>query len=111
MDEAQALVSLASISSATRLRIVKVLVAAGPAGMAAGEIAEAVGATPSRASFHLANLAEAGLIGSERSARQVTYRVNFDALGGLIRFLVEDCCRGDARLIACCGLEAVSRKR
>lgn len=102
MTEDQAIASLSAISSPTRLRMLRALVAAGGAGLAAGAIAEKVGATPSRASFHLANLADAGLVTSERVARQITYFANFEAMGALIRYLVEDCCRNDARVIGCC---------
>jgi DNA-binding transcriptional ArsR family regulator len=102
MTEADALAALSAISSKTRLRILKKLVAAGPDGLTAGEIAADVGATPSRASFHLSNLAEAGLVSSSRQSRQITYRVDFAAMGGLIRFLLEDCCNNNATVRACC---------
>ena len=102
MDEEHAIASLSSISNQTRLRVLKALVAAGSTGMTAGDIAAKVGATPSRASFHLANMSETGLITSERAARQVIYRIDFDAVGELVRYLVDDCCRNDARVVACC---------
>ncbi|WP_269580749.1 ArsR/SmtB family transcription factor [Roseibium sp. Sym1] len=102
MTEADALAALSAISSQTRLRILKKLVVAGPDGLTAGEIAADVGATPSRASFHLSNLAEAGLVTSSRQSRQITYRVDFEAMGGLIRFLLEDCCNNNATVRACC---------
>ena len=102
MTEENAIASLSSISNLTRLRILRALVVAGPEGMTAGDIAEHVDATPSRASFHLSNMSDAGLIKFERSARQVTYSVDFDAIGELMRFLVDDCCRNDARVIECC---------
>lgn len=102
MTEAQALASLASISNPTRLRILRLLVTAGSAGVAAGALAEHIGATPSRASFHLSNMSDAGLITFERAGQRVTYKVDFDAVGGLIRYLIDDCCGRDAKVIACC---------
>ncbi|MCK7612677.1 ArsR/SmtB family transcription factor [Roseibium sediminicola] len=102
MTEADALAALSSISSETRLRILKTLVAAGPDGLTAGEIAVLVGATPSRASFHLANMAEAGLLTSSRQSRQISYRVDFSAMGALIRYLLEDCCNNNDTVRACC---------
>lgn len=102
MNEADALAAFASISSATRLRMVKCLVEAGPEGLSAGEIAEAVGATPSRTSFHLSNLAEAGLITSARQSRQILYRVDFTAIGALVRYLLQDCCNNNEVVRACC---------
>ncbi len=102
MNETDALAALSSISSATRLRILRKLVTAGSEGMTAGEIAEFAGATPSRASFHLSNLAEAGLITSNRQSRQITYRADFSAMGALIRYLLEDCCNNNETVRACC---------
>ena len=102
MNEAGALTAFASISSATRLRILKKLVEAGDDGLSAGEIAGAVDATPSRTSFHLSNMSEAGLVTSSRSARQITYRVNFETMGALLRYVLEDCCKNNATVRACC---------
>jgi len=102
MTEADALAALSSISSETRLRILKKLVAAGSDGLTAGEIAADISATPSRASFHLSNMAEAGLLTSSRQSRQITYRVDFPAMGALIRYLLEDCCNNNAMVRACC---------
>ena len=70
--------------------------------MTAGTLADAVGASPSRASFHLSNMAKTGLILSTRQAREIRYRVNFQAIGELIRYLMEDCCGNNASVRACC---------
>lgn len=94
MDERQALDAFGALSQETRLRVVRLLVQAGPDGMPAGAIGEAVGASSSNASFHLAHLERAGLIQSKRESRSIIYRANVDGLTGLIRFLMEDCCRG-----------------
>lgn len=102
MNEDEALASLAAISNPARLRMLRALVAAGPSGLTAGGLAEEIGATPSRASFHLSNLSAAGLVTFERSAQRITYRVDFDAMGGLIRYLIDDCCGRDATVVACC---------
>lgn len=104
MNEGQAVAALSAIANPTRLRMLRMLVLAGPEGLAAGDIAAAACATPSRASFHLNALCEAGLAQANRSARNRVYRVDFDAVGALVRFLVADCCQGDARVVACCGL-------
>ena len=76
------------------MEIVRFLVARGADGAAAGEIAQHVDASTSRASFHLANLERAGLIASTRHARRIVYRTRFDRLGGLITCLLEGCCQG-----------------
>lgn len=107
MDEAATLAAFASLSNATRLRILKELAVAGPEGRCAGDLATAVGASPSRASFHLSNLAAAGLVTSSQIARQVTYRADFEAIGAMINFFMDDCCSQNATVRACCfGREA-----
>ncbi|MGH1354988.1 MAG: ArsR/SmtB family transcription factor [Thalassovita sp.] len=102
MNEATALTALSSISNETRLRMFRLLAQAGAQGMTAGDVASAVGATPSRASFHLAALAEAGLATSQRNARQVLYTIDFQAMGALMRYLLQDCCQGNAVVQAYC---------
>lgn len=103
MTETQSLAALSALANQTRLRILKALVKAGPRGLPAGEIAAAVAASPSRTSFHLSNMAEAGLVTQERAARTITYRVDFAAMGALLGYLLHDCCAGDPRVQDCCG--------
>lgn len=95
MDERQALVALGAMSQETRLRIVRLLVKAGSKGLAAGEIAETAGVSPSNISFHLKGLEHAGLVAARREARSIIYSAEYEALSGLIRFLMEDCCSGN----------------
>lgn len=102
MKEADALAALSAISSAPRLQILKRLVAAGATGLTAGDIAAAIGATPSRASFHLSTMAEAGLVSATRQSRQICYQVDFEAMGTLIRYLLEDCCGNNETVRQCC---------
>ncbi len=102
MNEADTISALAALAQETRLRIVKYLVTKGPDGAAAGEISEVVDAAASRASFHLATLEDAGLILSERQSRSIVYRVDFDQIGALMKYLIEDCCQNNADVRACC---------
>jgi len=92
MKDAQALAMLSALSQETRLHIVRYLVQRGAEGASAGEIGEVVGAISSRASFHLAALERAGVVSSERQSRKIIYRVNIENLGGLVSFLLNDCC-------------------
>ena len=94
MQERQALDAFAALSQETRLRIVRLLVQAGPEGIAAGAVGEAVGASSSNVSFHLGHLERAGLIRSRREARSIIYSPNITGLSDLIRFLMKDCCAG-----------------
>lgn len=100
MEQHQALTAFAAMSQETRLRIVRMLVVAGPGGMAAGSIAERLDVSPSNVSFHLKELDRAGLIDQQREARSIIYTANHDTLGGLIRFLMEDCCAGHPNICA-----------
>ena len=102
MQEPQALAAFAVLSNATRLRILKALVATGPEGLPAGDIAVAVEASPSRASFHLSAMASAGLVTATRNARQIAYAVDYTQIGALIRYLMEDCCQNNTTLRDCC---------
>jgi DNA-binding transcriptional ArsR family regulator len=109
MEDRQALMSFAALSQETRLRIVRMLVVAGPEGLAAGAVAERQGVSRSNVSFHLKELERAGLINQQRESRSIIYTANYDGLGALIRFLMEDCCAGHpeicapaAEVAACC---------
>lgn len=101
MNESHALAAFAALSQETRLRIVRHLVQAGPKGMSAGAIGEALGgAAASRLSFHLTHLEHAGLIRSRRDGRFIIYNAEFPALAGLVGFLMQDCCQGHPEICA-----------
>lgn len=94
MDERQALAAFGALSQETRLRILRMLVVAGPEGLAAGTVADKADVSASNVSFHLKELERAGLVGARRDSRSIIYSAEYDALSGLIRFLMEDCCSG-----------------
>lgn len=94
IDETQALDAFGALSQPTRLAMVRALVVAGPAGLAAGAVGDAVGASSSSASFHLAHLERAGLVTSHREARSIIYTASYGGLSGLVEFLMRDCCQG-----------------
>lgn len=100
MDERQALIAFAALSQETRLRILRMLVVAGPDGIAAGTIAEKAAVSPSNVSFHLKELERAGLASARRDSRSIIYSAEYEALSGLIRFLMEDCCSGRPEICA-----------
>lgn len=112
MDERQALMSFAALSQETRLSVVRTLVVAGPEGMAAGAIADKMGVSPSNISFHLKELERSGLIAQRRESRSILYSADYDALSGLVKFLMHDCCSGHSRVLGipegkgdCCSAE------
>ena len=102
MQESQVIEALGALSQQTRLRILRYLVTKGADGATAGEVGQTVNASSSRASFHLSSLTRAGLIGATRRSRNIVYRVNFSAMGGLLSYLVKDCCQNDKTVVACC---------
>ncbi|MEM6460453.1 MAG: metalloregulator ArsR/SmtB family transcription factor [Pseudomonadota bacterium] len=101
IDEEAAHLFLA-LSNPDRLRIIRALVVAGPEGLNAGDIAKQVGASASRASFHLASLSDAGIIHRQRQSRSLRYRVDFARLGALVTYLMRDCCNDSRDLKSCC---------
>lgn len=101
MKKSRALDALAALAHDTRLDIVRQLVPLGRTGMAAGEIGRRANVPASRLSFHLAALENAGLIVSRRESRNVIYRVEHRNLGGLINYLMNDCCGADPQICAC----------
>lgn len=96
METTDAIRALGALAQETRLAIFRLLVQAGPEGRAAGTIGEALDIPPATLSFHLAQLANAGLIGSRQEGRFVYYSARFDAMNALVGFLTENCCGGNA---------------
>jgi len=59
------------------------------------EIAGQLAIAPATLSFHLKELAHAGLVSSRQEGRFVYYAANFDAMNALVAFLTENCCAAD----------------
>jgi ArsR family transcriptional regulator, arsenate/arsenite/antimonite-responsive transcriptional repressor len=98
METESAILALAALAQSTRLDVFRLLVKHEPQGLAAGEIAKALAVPQNTMSAHLAVLARAGLVMSERRSRSIIYRADLAAFGSLTSFLVEDCCGGRAEL-------------
>ncbi len=96
MDSASALAALGALAQDHRLTLFRLLVRAGPDGMAAGAIADALGVPNSSLSFHLAQLHRAGLVRQERQHRSLIYRADYGAMNALVAYLMENCCAGQA---------------
>jgi DNA-binding transcriptional ArsR family regulator len=101
MKSIEAIKALSALAQDSRLAAFRLLVEAGPGGMAAGAIADRLGLPAPTASFHLAQLANAGLVRSRTEGRFVIYAADFDRMQTLIGFLTDNCCEG--------GVCAVSR--
>ena len=92
METKQAIQALSALAQETRLGIFKLLVQAGPDGMAAGQIGEKLDLAPATLSFHLAGLTRAGLAQSRQDGRFVIYSADFQAVNALVGYLSENCC-------------------
>lgn len=93
MDIKEALAAFDSLSQDTRLRVFRLLVEYGEAGAPAGALSEALHVPHNTLSFHLSHMSHAGLVVSRRQGKSIIYRANFEFFSGLIRYMVEDCCR------------------
>lgn len=93
MDIQEALIAFDALSQETRLRVFRLLVEYGPDGAPAGTLSETLGIPHNTLSFHLNHMSNADLVVSRREGRSIIYSANFDFFTGLIRFMVEDCCR------------------
>jgi len=98
MDTDGALSILSALSHPTRLDAFRLLIRHEPEGLSTGELVEASGLTQSTFSTHLAVMAKAGLVLSEKRGRQQIQRANLDVLRGLMIYLAKDCCQGRAEL-------------
>jgi ArsR family transcriptional regulator, arsenate/arsenite/antimonite-responsive transcriptional repressor len=96
----KAVEALSALAHEGRLSIFRLLVRAGPGGLAAGEIARKLGVLPNTLSANLTVLANAGLVTSRRDGRSVIYSADYERLTNLLGFLIEDCCNGDASICA-----------
>lgn len=96
MNEDQALLSLGALAHPLRLKIFRALVVVGAPGLSPGAILEGVGIPPATLSFHLKELANAGLVTQERSGRNFIYRAAYAQMNALLGFLTENCCAGAA---------------
>jgi ArsR family transcriptional regulator, arsenate/arsenite/antimonite-responsive transcriptional repressor len=86
--------SLAALAQPLRLQVFRALVVAGPRGLTPGAMSEGTGVPPNTLSFHLKELAHAGLVTQQRDGRFLIYRAEFERMNGLLAYLTENCCQG-----------------
>jgi DNA-binding transcriptional ArsR family regulator len=96
MKPAQVVKALSALAQPTRLAIYRLLVEAGKEGIAAGKIAEKLKLAPALLSFHFKALSHAALIESRQDGRFIYYTANFKVMNGMVDYLTENCCGGNA---------------
>ena len=111
MKPDQAVDKLAALAQVTRLRIFRLLVQAGPDGMNASAIAEAVEIAPSSLSFHIAHLSRAGLVAPRQEGRYIFYSADFAAMDELIAYLTDNCCQGNGQCLPKTAAASTTRRR
>lgn len=94
MTETQVVAALAALAHPVRLQVFRALVVSGPAGLTPGVMQEGLGIPATTLSFHLKELANAGLVAAERASRNLVYRAAYEQMNGLLAYLTENCCQG-----------------
>jgi DNA-binding transcriptional ArsR family regulator len=103
MTEDQVVKALGALAHPVRLQVFRALVTTGPTGLTPGVMQEGLGIPATTLSFHLKELASAGLVRVERSSRSLIYRAAYDQMNGLLGYLTANCCAG-----AGCAVESTS---
>ncbi len=98
METKDALPVFAALAQENRLDALRLLVRTGPRGIAAGALGETLGLAAPTMSFHLKEMANAGLINSRKEGRHVFYAADYGGIRRIVDFLMADCCQGDPRL-------------
>src|SRR6266508_3830946 len=94
MEIKTAVMALAALAQETRLAVFRLLVEAGPEGLPAGRIGEVLEVPGATLSFHLKELARAGLVSSRQEKQFIYYAVDFERMAELMSFLTQNCCKG-----------------
>jgi ArsR family transcriptional regulator, arsenate/arsenite/antimonite-responsive transcriptional repressor len=95
MKNADAVASLAALAQDSRLDVFRLLVQAGPDGLAAGDVAAKLKLAPNTLTFHFDRLRDAGLVTVRREGRSMIYAARFETMNELLGYLTENCCQGD----------------
>jgi len=112
MKQKDVIAALAALAQDSRLAIYRLLVKRGPEGYAAGEVGERLKIAGPSLSFHLKELAHAGLVTARKDGRFIYYSAHFGRMNDLVGYLTENCCSQGAVCAPACGPnDATDRKR
>jgi DNA-binding transcriptional ArsR family regulator len=107
MESKNAVTALSALAQDSRLQVYRLLVQAGPQGLAASDVAERLGIPANTMSFHLKTLSHAQLLHARQDGRFIYYSANYEQMNALLGFLTENCCGG----AGCAPGVAVPRKK
>ena len=111
MEKTDTVAALAALAQENRLDVFRLLVQAGPAGLAAGAVAEKLSLAPNTLSFHFDRLRNAGLVTCKREGRSLIYAARYETMNGLLAYLTENCCGGVTGCApAACAPKSAARK-
>jgi DNA-binding transcriptional ArsR family regulator len=96
MEKTETIAALAALAQENRLDVFRLLVQAGPRGLAAGAVAEKLSLAPNTLSFHFDRLRNAGLVTSRREGRSLIYAAHYETMNDLMAYLSTNCCAGSA---------------
>ncbi len=95
MDKSNAIAALSALAQDNRLDVFRLLVEAGPEGIAAGEIAAALDLAPNTLTFHFDRLRMAQLVTVRREGRSMIYAAQYETMNALLGYLTDNCCKGN----------------
>jgi len=111
MNERDAVIALAALAQESRLAVYRLLVQRGPDGYSAGDISAQLAIPGPTLSFHLKELAMAGLVAARKDGRFIYYSPNFERMRALVGYLTDNCC---SLAVACapeCATPVASRRK
>jgi ArsR family transcriptional regulator, arsenate/arsenite/antimonite-responsive transcriptional repressor len=111
MKTTDAVKALAALAQDTRLAIYRLLVQQGPGGLPAGTVAERLDVPAPTLSFHMKELAHAGMVAARQEGRFIYYSANYEQMNGLLGYLTENCCQGERRQAECMPRPQLKRRR
>jgi DNA-binding transcriptional ArsR family regulator len=111
MKNTDAVIALGALAQESRLDVYRLLVQAGPDGMPAGSVSDALDLAPNTLTFHFDRLRQAGLVAARREGRSMIYAARFEVMNSLLGFLTENCCQGAADACAPVACKPVRAKR
>lgn len=92
MKQKEVVEALKALAHDTRLAAYRLLVQAGPDGLAVGEVGEQLKLPAPTLTSHLHVLRRAGLVRDVREGRSIRCRADYARMNALLGFLTENCC-------------------